>query len=293
MKKLKGTGVALVTPFRKDKRVDFAALDRLVQHCINGGAEYLVVMGTTGESTTLNKDEKRAVLETVKESNEGRLPIVLGIGGNDTLEVERQIRGQDWEGITAILSVSPYYNRPTQKGILRHYTYLANYAPRPIIMYNVPARTASNMLAETTLALAEHRNIVAVKEASGDLTQIMEIIAHKPDGFEVISGDDALTSVIVLAGGHGVISVVGQAFPEVFTDMVRAALSRKVKKANAGHYRLWKLMGLLFREGNPAGVKMALHLRGILEPYVRLPLMPASPSLNRAIEMAMTEAELK
>jgi len=293
MKKLQGTGVALVTPFKKDKRIDFGALDRLVQHCIDGGVEYLVVLGTTGESATLNKDEKIAVLETVKESNEGRLPIVLGVGGNDTLEVERQMRDQDFEGIAAILSVSPYYNKPAQHGIIDHYSYLAYRAPRPIIMYNVPGRTGSNMTAQTTLTLAEHHNIAAVKEASGNLTQIMTILESKPKDFEVISGDDALTSLIVFAGGHGVISVVGQAFPEPFTNMVRAALSRKVKKANVDHYKLWPLTDLLFKEGNPAGVKMALHLQGIMEPHVRMPLAPASTGLKKSIESAMVAAGLK
>lgn len=293
MKKLKGTGVALVTPFKKDMRIDFNSLDRLVNHCIDGGVEYLVVLGTTGESATLNKDEKRAVLETVKESNNCRLPIVLGIGGNDTMEVERNFRDQDFEGITAILSVSPYYNKPTQKGIQKHYFYLADRAPRPIIMYNVPGRTASNMTAETTLALAEHQNIVAVKEASGDMGQIMEIIAHKPDGFEVISGDDALTTSIIFAGGHGVISVAGQAFPVPFTNMVRAALSKKVKKANQDHYKLWDVTELLYKEGNPAGVKMALHLQGITEPHVRMPLISASSSLKKSMEDAMSAAGLK
>lgn len=293
MKKLKGTGVALVTPFRKDKRIDFSALDRLVKHCTAGGVEYLVVLGTTGESATLNKDEKRAVLETVKESNEGNLPIVLGIGGNDTHEVERQIRDQDFEGVSAILSVSPYYNKPTQQGIISHYTYLADHAPLPIIMYNVPGRTGSNMTAETTLALAEHGNIAAIKEASGDLAQVMEVIAYKPKGFEVISGDDALTSLIIYAGGHGVISVAGQAFPEPFTHMVRSALSRKVKKANLEHYRLWKLMDLLFQEGNPAGVKMALHLQDIMEPHVRLPLVAASEELRNTLDAELKRAGLK
>lgn len=293
MKKLRGTGVALVTPFKKNRRIDFAALDRLVNHCIDGGVEYLVVMGTTGESATLSKEEKIAVLEGVKESNAGRLPIVLGVGGNDTLDLERQMRDQDWDGISAILSVSPYYNKPSQAGIIHHYTYLADHAPKPIIMYNVPGRTASNMTAETTLTLAEHPNIAAVKEASGDLIQIMEILSRKPAGFEVISGDDALTSLMLFAGGHGVISVVGQAFPRVFTDMVRAGLSRKVKKTNEGHYRLWTLTDLLFEEGNPAGVKMALHLQGIMDPHVRPPLMPATTSLERKIDAAIAEAGLK
>lgn len=292
MNKLKGTGVALVTPFRSDRRVDFTAINKLVKHCIDGGINYLVAMGTTGESATLTSDEKTAVLESIKEANSGQLPIVLGIGGNDTVEVQRQMRNQDFDGIDAILSVSPYYNKPTQEGILGHYRYLADHAPKPIIMYNVPGRTASNMSAETTLQLAEHENIVAIKEAGGDLNQIMEILRYKPRSFEVISGDDGLTLPIIAAGGFGVISVIGQAFPTPFTKMVNAALKGSLKKAQKEHYRLWETTGLLYEEGNPAGVKLALEILGIMESQVRMPLVSGSPDLKSRLTTAIKLAEL-
>lgn len=292
MNKLKGTGVALVTPFRKDRRVDFSALSKLVEHCIDGGIDYLVALGTTGESATLNSDEKLAVLETIKEANAGKLPLVLGIGGNDTVEVDRSIRDQDFDGIDAILSVSPYYNKPTQAGVIQHYTFLADHAPRPLILYNVPGRTGSNMTAETSLALSEHDNIVAIKEASGDMNQIMEIIRNKSNEFEVISGDDGLTLPILAVGGHGVISVVGQAFPESFSTMVKSALAGNLKKAKAEHYRLWETTGLLYVEGNPAGVKLALELQGMMESQVRMPLVSGSADLKSRLKTAMKIAQL-
>lgn len=292
MKKFKGTGVALVTPFRNDRRVDFGAIEKLVNHCIDGGIDYFVAMGTTGESATLTADEKNAVLESIKEANSGRLPIVLGIGGNDTLEIERQMRNQDFNGIDAILSVSPYYNKPTQEGIVGHYKYLADHAPKPIIMYNVPGRTASNMSTETTLELADHENIIAIKEAGGDLNQIMEIIKNKPRSFEVISGDDGLTLPMIAAGGFGVISVIGQAFPEPFTKMVNAALKGSFKKARKEHYHLWDTTGLLYEEGNPAGVKLALEIQGIMESQVRMPLVSGSADLKSRLTTAMKLAKL-
>ena len=292
MKKFKGTGAALVTPFRNDRRVDFGAIEKLVNHCIDGGIDYFVAMGTTGESATLTADEKNAVLESIKEANSGRLPIVLGIGGNDTLEIERQMRNQDFNGIDAILSVSPYYNKPTQEGIVGHYKYLADHAPKPIIMYNVPGRTASNMSTETTLELADHENIIAIKEAGGDLNQIMEIIKNKPRSFEVISGDDGLTLPMIAAGGFGVISVIGQAFPEPFTKMVNAALKGSFKKARKEHYQLWDTTGLLYEEGNPAGVKLALEIQGIMESKVRMPLVSGSADLKSRLTTAMKLAKL-
>lgn len=284
MKELKGTGVALATPMHSDGRIDFTGLDNLVNYVIDGGVNYLVVLGTTGESATLNADEKNAVLEAVKESNNGRLPIVLGIGGNNTTEVEKQLKSLDTSGLTAILSVSPYYNKPTQEGIYRHYKRLAECSPLPIILYNVPGRTGSNISSATTLKLAnEFDNIVAVKEASGDMEQIMEIIRDKPSHFEVISGDDALTLPILAVGGYGVISVVGQAFPNTFSEMVSYGLSRKMKKANEKHYQLLHATQLLFAEGNPGGLKSALKIRGICKEHVRLPLYKVSKSLENKI----------
>ncbi len=285
MNELKGTGVALVTPFNTDGSVDFVSLEKLVNHCINGGLEYLVALGTTGESATLNKSEKKQVVDCIIKTANGRVPVVIGIGGNNTADVIETIKNTDFTGITAILSVSPYYNKPTQEGIYQHYKAIAEVAPKPIILYNVPGRTSSNILPATTLRLAnDFKNIVAVKEASGNMEQIMDIVQHKPEGFLVISGDDALTLPIVAAGGDGVISVVANAFPKQFSDMVRHTLKGDVAAARPLHYSLTEIIKLLFVEGNPGGVKAALKQLGVMDDNVRLPLVKVSQNTYSQLE---------
>jgi len=282
---IKGTGIALVTPFNEDKSVDFDGLKKLVNHCILGGVEYLVSMGTTGESATLNTSEKEAVTKTIIEATDSRVPIVLGVGGNNTLEVAKALETTDLSQIEAVLSVSPYYNKPTQAGIYRHYKALAEATDTPIIVYNVPGRTASNVTAETVLALAhDFKNIAAVKEASGDLNQVMEIIQNRPEGFLVLSGDDNLTFPMLALGGDGVISVSGQAFPRVFSGMVRDGLNGFSDKARGAHYELFNLTNMLFAEGNPGGIKAALKVLGICNDHLRLPLWPISKELYGKIE---------
>jgi 4-hydroxy-tetrahydrodipicolinate synthase len=267
-KKIKGTGVALVTPFRKDDSIDFNALKKIVEHVINGGVEYLVVMGTTGENPVLNY---------VAEVSEKKVPIVFGIGGNNTQDVVTRIRSTDFESVDAILSATPYYNKPTQKGLYSHYKTLANASPVPMILYNVPGRTAVNMTAETTLNLAnDFKNIIGVKEASGNLNQVMQILKNKPKDFIVISGDDTYTLPYIALGMEGVISVTANACPKEFSDMVRAALKHDFKTAQKLHYKLLDFSESLFLEGSPAGVKAALEILGITSKYVRLPLAPVS-----------------
>lgn len=285
MEKFKGLGVALVTPFLDNGGVDMAGLQRLVEHNINNGTDYLVVQGTTGESVTLTAEEKRSVLDFVIEINNGRKPIVLGVGGNNTASIVQALQDLDTTGIDAILSVSPYYNKPTQEGIYQHYKKLNEVTPLPIILYNVPGRTGSNVTAATTLRIAkELKNIVAVKEASGNLEQIMEIIMHKPKGFLVLSGDDALTLPHIAAGGDGVISVVGNAFPKRFSKMVHAALEGDMVTARQYHYMLLEIIPMLFAEGNPAGIKRVLSTLGICKENVRLPLVPVSKGLAEKLD---------
>jgi 4-hydroxy-tetrahydrodipicolinate synthase len=275
-----GTGVALVTPFDADGHVDYPALTRLVEHVTQGGVEYLVVMGTTGESATLSKDEKAAVLHHVLEVNAGKLPVVYGVGGNNTAELVHQLTHKDPARLAGILSVTPYYNKPTQEGLYQHYKALAQVSPLPVILYNVPGRTGVNMTAETTLRLArEFKNIVAIKEASGNLDQINRICKDKPAGFEVISGDDNLTYPMIALGARGVISVVGQATPRVFSNMVRHALAGRFAEALPLHNRLFDFTNRLFEQGNPGGVKAALAALGIMNNRLRLPLVPVSNDL--------------
>ncbi len=286
MNTLKGTGVAIVTPFNKDKQVDEAALRRLVNHIIDGGVNYIVVLGTTGESATLNAQEKQLVIDTVVSENNGRLPLVLGIGGNNTQAVIDTINATDLSAFEAVLSVSPYYNKPTQEGIYRHYQAIMEHTDANIILYNVPGRTSSNIAAETTLRLAhDFKRIVAVKEASGNVEQVMTIIAGKPEGFLVISGDDALTLPLLAAGADGVISVVANALPNDFSAMVQAALTNDLPAARALHYKVLPVIDYLFAEGNPAGVKNALSHLGIMDEYVRLPLVPVSNELSYKIKL--------
>jgi len=279
----KGSGVALVTPFNSDNSIDFVALRKLVRLQIDGGIDFLVVQGTTGESPTLSSDEKLEVLKTVIEENNHKLKIVYGVGGNNTLQVGESFKSIP-EGVDGILSVSPYYNKPTQKGIIEHYKYIASCTKLPIILYNVPGRTGSNMLAETTIELAKIENIVAMKEASGNMEQIMELIRLKPEGFGVLSGDDALTMPLIAAGADGVISVVANALPEKFSSMVNASLEGNLSNARKEHYELLPITKMFFEEGNPGGVKIALAKRGILNSHMRLPLVQVSTDLKNRIE---------
>ena len=283
MKTFKGSGVALVTPFHTDGSIDLAALKALVTLQLKGGTDFLVVQGTTGESPTLSQDEKRLVLDTVLEVNNGQLPVVYGIGGNNTLALEPLLNNVP-SGVDGILSVSPYYNKPIQKGIVAHFKQVASYTNLPIILYNVPGRTGSNMSIETTLELAELPNVVAVKEASGNMEQIMDIIRQRKPGFGVLSGDDNLTMPLIAAGADGVISVVANAFPERFSQMVHASMSKDLELAKQAHYDLFSVTKMFFEEGNPGGVKVALAARDLMQETMRMPLHPVSEGLRSRIQ---------
>jgi len=273
-----GTGVAIVTPFLSDGSIDFNSLTNLVEFHINNGINYLVVMGTTGESATLNKNEKKTVIDHIIKVNNKRVPLVIGIGGNNTNEVVEGIKNfHAFDEIAGILSVAPYYNKPSQEGLYLHYKLIAEASPVPVILYNVPGRSSINISAETTLRLAnDFKNIVAVKEASGDMEQIMEIINNKPTDFAVISGDDALTFPMICLGAEGVISVVANAFPKEFSDMVNAALDSEIAKAKTLHFKLFEINQNLFTEGNPAGIKAVLHINKLIENNFRLPMIKVS-----------------
>ncbi len=280
MQSLIGTGVALVTPFKKDFSVDTEALQRIVDFVTDGGVEYLVVLGTTAESATLSAQEKQVVIDTIIQANKNRLPLVLGVGGNNTMEVVEELKTRDLSKFTAILSVSPYYNKPTQEGIYQHFKAVASASPIPVILYNVPGRTASNMLPSTVIRLAnDFKNIVAIKEAAGDIVQAMQLIKNKPEGFLVISGDDMITLPMVLAGGSGVISVIGEGFPKQFSEMVRLGLQRKVDEAYQLHYLLAESIDMIFEQGNPAGIKEVFKSLGLSENMVRLPLVNVNEDL--------------
>jgi len=284
MKKFTGTGVALITPFKKDRSVDTEALKRVVNFNIENGIDYLVALGTTAESAVLTKEEKELVKETIKSANNNRLPLVLGIGGNNTQEVIAEMESGNLDGFSAILSVSPYYNKPTQEGIYRHFEAIAKKAPLPVILYNVPGRTSSNMFPETVARLArDFDNIIGIKEAAGDMVQAMKLIAACPEGFQIISGDDMITLPMILAGGAGVISVIGEGFPKEFSNMVRLALERNVDQAYEIHYKLAPAIDYIFEEGNPAGIKAVFKKLGICEDTVRLPLVAASEKLQEKI----------
>lgn len=285
--KLRGTGVALVTPFNEKGEVNYNGLERLINHCIEGGVEYLVSLGTTGESVNLTKEEKLDVLNFTIEKNAGRVPVVAGFGGNSTHSLIKEMEQYHFKGVDAILSVSPYYNKPTQEGIYQHYKAVAAAAPRPVILYNVPGRTASNMAAATTLRLAEVPNIIGMKEASGDFNQCMQVVKNKPKDFLVVSGDDNITLGLIAYGLDGVISVVGQAFPKIFTEMVRQSLNGDFEKARELHYKLNDITDMLFAEGNPAGVKCALELLGVCESHLRLPLVGVSDTLHSKMKSAI------
>lgn len=283
MKELIGTGTALITPFKTDFSIDFEALTAIVNHQIQNGTDYFVVLGTTGESATLSKDEKRQVIDCIKKANAGRIPLVLGIGGNDTSKVHDEFQNTDLEGFCAILSVSPYYNKPNQEGIFRHYQTLAQDSPLPIIIYNVPGRTGSNMTAETQLRLAELPNIVATKEASGNLEQVMKIISKKPSDFLVISGDDALTFPMIAAGASGVISVINHAYPKQFSGMVRAALKGDFTTARTLHYDTMEGAMEIFADGSPGGIKVMLNQMGLCQTAVRPPLYGVNTQVEQKL----------
>jgi 4-hydroxy-tetrahydrodipicolinate synthase len=284
MKQIVGTGVALVTPFKKDFSIDTEALTRIVNYCIDGGVDYLVVLGTTGESVTLNKAEKLQVMETIVRANAGRLPLVLGIGGNSTYRVAHEVQAFQSDDFDAILSVSPYYNRPTQEGIYQHFKAISEVATKPIILYNVPSRTGSNMLPSTVLRLAsDFKNIIGIKEASGDMTQVQEIIDGSAEDFHVISGDDATALATVLAGGSGVISVIGQGLPVEFSKMIQLGLQGNKKEASKLQERMAEGIDLIFEEGNPAGIKIIFESLQLCGAIVRLPLVEATSNLKERI----------
>ncbi|HEY4617221.1 MAG TPA: 4-hydroxy-tetrahydrodipicolinate synthase [Flavobacterium sp.] len=285
MQALIGTGVALVTPFKEDFSIDTEALKSIVNFSVDGGIEYLVILGTTAENATLSQEEKELVIKTVVDSNNGRLPLVLGVGGNDTMKIVEELKTRDFSAFVAILSVSPFYNKPTQEGIYQHFKMVAEASPIPVILYNVPGRTASNMLPSTVLRLAnDFKNIVAIKEAAGDMVQAMQLIKNKPDNFLVISGDDMIALPMVLAGGSGVISVIGQGFPKEFSEMIRLGLNRKVNDAYKIQYVLDDCIDMIFEQGNPAGIKQVFKSLGIAENFVRLPLVTVDESLRDRID---------
>lgn len=285
MQSLIGTGVALVTPFKKDFSVDVEALKRIVNFVIDGGVEYLVVLGTTAETATLSSEEQELVIATIIEANNGKLPLVLGVGGNNTQKVVEELKTRDFSKFSAVLSVSPYYNKPTQEGIYQHFKAIAEASPIPIILYNVPGRTASNMLPSTVIRLAnDFKNIVGIKEAAGDIVQAMQLIKNKPEGFLVISGDDMITLPMVLAGGSGVISVIGEGFPKQFSEMVRLGLQRKVDEAYQLHYLLADSIDMIFEQGNPAGIKEVFKTLGLSENTVRLPLVNVNQDLANRLD---------
>jgi 4-hydroxy-tetrahydrodipicolinate synthase len=286
----KGTGVAIVTPFNKDLTIDYKSLGKLIDFIIKGGVEYVVVLGTTGESVTLSKEEKLSVVAHVVENVNKRVPIVLGLGGNNTQEIISSFKKtSDFNQMDAILSVSPYYNKPNQRGIYQHYKAISEASPLPIILYNVPGRTASNISADTTIKLAtEFKNIVAIKEASGNLEQCMKIIKYKPKNFTVISGDDVLTLPMIACGAEGVISVVANAFPKDYSEMTRQILAGNVKEAQKLHYKLTDIIEQLFVDGNPAGIKAVLEMMKICTANVRLPLVKVNKQTQNTL-MEMVE----
>lgn len=291
--RFRGLGVALVTPFRPNGAIDYAGLERLIEHQIAGGVDYMVSMGTTGESVTLTKAEKHELLAQTIGFVRNRVPVVLGVGGNNTVEVIEALNSFEMDGVDALLSVSPYYNKPTQEGIYQHYKAIAQVALRPIILYNVPGRTGSNMAADTTLRLArDFKNIIAIKEASANLDQMGRILKHKPKDFMLISGDDALTLPIIAMGGVGVISVVGNALPAEFSSLVNAALKGDLETARKEHLRLIEVIDLLFAEGNPGGIKNVLKVLGICGDTMRLPLVNISEATANKLYHALADAEV-
>lgn len=286
----KGTGVAVVTPFHNYGTIDFQSLEIVINHIIKGGVDFVLALGTTSEAATMSKDEKSAVVDFFMETVDKRVPIMLGIGGNNTQEVVNCITAQSFEGIDALLTVAPYYNKPGQKGMYYHFKTIANASPVPVYLYNVPSRTNTNISAETTLKLAhEVNNIVGIKEASGDFIQIMEIIKHKPKGFTVLSGDDALTLPLLSIGAEGVISVVANAFPKQFSNMVTFGLDGNYEKASKAHYKIIDIINSLFEDGNPAGVKAALDILGLCKNNLRLPLVKVNKRIYNSLKVQIEE----
>ena len=288
-----GTGVALITPFNSDFSVDYSSLEKLVEYNILNGIDYLVINGTTAESPTINSIERDKIINTVVNVNNNRVPLVLGMGGNDTLTLVKEINSLNLQDISAILSVSPYYNKPTQDGIYEHYTYLAKNISKPIIMYNVPGRTSRNMVPNTILRLAnEFESIIGVKEAGGDINQYLELIKNKPDNFLIISGDDDLALSSVISGGHGVISVIAQAFPKMFSKMINDALNNKHSIAKSTNDDLFKIISLIFKENNPAGIKYVLNKLNLCNDVLRLPLLSVSRDLRNQINKELNNFNL-
>ena len=284
MQKFIGTGVALITPFKNDLSIDYDALEKLVEYNITNGINYLVINGTTGESATITHEEKQQLVHFISKVNNSRLPLVLGVGGNNTAQVVHELQTSDLSQIDAILSVAPYYNKPTQEGLYQHFKTISEASPKPVIMYNVPGRTSKNMEPRTTLRLAHNfDNIIAIKEAGNNVQQYLELIKNKAKGFHVISGDDDLALNVVLAGASGVISVIGQGFPKEFSSLINLGLAGKNKEAYELHYRLMDVINLIFSENNPAGIKAVLHALKITNNTVRLPLVGASDSLQNKI----------
>jgi len=280
----KGTGIALITPFNDDKSVDFVALERIVNHVISGGADFLVALGTTSEAPTLTAEEKKQVVSTILKANAQRLPVLLGMGGNNTQNVIDQIKAQDFTGIDGILSVVPYYNKPNQRGMKAHFEAIADASPVPVILYNVPGRVGVNLQASTSVELAQHPNIVAVKEASGNLQQIMEILRDKPVDFDVLSGDDGITQPLMALGAQGVISVAANAYTKPFAKMMNAMKEGQTEMALKLHYSMLRMNQLIFADGNPAGIKCLMSLMGLCKNVLRLPLVPASEKVQQDIE---------
>lgn len=287
-------GVALITPFREDESVDYEALSKLVDYQVQNGTDYLVVLGTTAETPTLTEEEKKKIISLVVTKVNGRIPIVLGVGGNCTRAIVEKLKNEDFSGIDAILSVVPYYNKPSQEGIYEHYKAIAGATPLPIVLYNVPGRTGVNMTAETTLRIArEFKNVVAVKEASGNITQMDDIIKNKPSNFNVISGDDGITFPLITLGAIGVISVIGNAFPREFSRMVRLGLAGDYDNARTIHHRFTELFELLFVDGNPAGAKSILNAMGFIENKLRLPLVPTRITTFEKIRDVLHQLSIK
>ncbi|MCL1850946.1 MAG: 4-hydroxy-tetrahydrodipicolinate synthase [Bacteroidetes bacterium] len=284
MQQFKGLGVAMVTPFLQNGEVDFANLEQLVNHLINSGVDYLVAMGTTSESPTLTDEEKQKIVSAIVQTNRNRVPVIVGMGGYDTRHIVKQFKTFDFSGVSAILSVTPYYSKPTQTGLIEHYQELAYHAPLPIILYNVGSRTGCNLEPETTLKLAENKNIIGIKEASGVMNQIMYLIKHKPENFLVISGDDAITLPLMAVGADGLISVAGNAFPSQIAQMVHLAQEKLFAEAAAIHYQLLDIIQACFKEGSPAGVKAFLAMQNRLEYYLRLPLVRVSAEHQKYIK---------
>lgn len=291
---LRGMGVALITPFKKDGSVDYPALSRVVDYQLQNGSDYLVVLGTTAETPTLTLEEQKEIIQLVISKVNGQIPIVLGVGGNNTHAVVQKLKTDNFSGIDAILSVVPYYNKPSQEGMYQHYKHIAQASPLPIVLYNVPGRTGVNMSAETTLRLAnEFNNIIGIKEASGDMTQIGKIIKYKPSEFQVISGDDGITFPLITFGAVGVISVIGNAFPKEFSRMIRLALAGDYANALTIHHSFTELFDLLFIDGNPAGVKSMLNMMGFIENELRLPLIPTRITTYEKIRDILRDLNIK